>query len=181
MNKLILFFYAAIFQIGWFVCILAGNWYSGLYTALFVCFHLWNTHKQNQTLTIELQWLSLVFAIGSLLELISFSTGLLHNTASQLVGALIFPPFWLLCLWMQFAIALRTCLSFLLRHQVWGYLITIVAIPLNYYAGAMLNPEVTINGPLMVSLAYITVLWLFVIWLLNLAKTFYFEDMFHAR
>jgi hypothetical protein len=175
--------YAIAFQVGWFVCILTGNWVSLAYTVLFLAFHFFFLkYKAHSTLLRkEALWIASVFVGGLILETLSFSAGFLYaQTPSNLFAQLILPPIWLLNLWLVFAIALRTCLSFIFYKPKVSYLVSSVAIPLNYYAGVELNNNVAISNPYSLSLALITLMWIVLLWLLTQLKRYYFEDIFNA-
>jgi hypothetical protein len=124
----------------------------------------------------------MVFVGGFLLETLTFSAGFLYSkTQPNFFDRLVFPPLWLLNLWLLFAVALRTCLSFVFTAPRITYCISVVAIPLNYYAGAQLNAEVDVNSPYILSLALISLQWIFLLWCLIQTKHYCFEDIFNAR
>lgn len=177
------FIYAIAFQIGWFMCILMGSWISVGYSIAFFCLHFWFLKRTAKRILFKQEslWIVLVFIFGFILETISFSAGFLYtNEPQNLFEHLILPPVWLLSLWMLFAIALRTCLSFTFYRPTLTYLIASIAIPINYYAGAKLNGVVAVNTPYTLSLALITLLWIILLWLLIHIKRHYFEDIFNA-
>jgi hypothetical protein len=180
-SKLI---YALAFQIGWFVCIMGGDKASLFYTVAFVAAHfcfLKITLERCLWLKESL-WLLLIFLSGAILETLSFSAGFLYsNTSVIFFQQPIFPPLWLISLWLLFALALRTCLSFVFKKPKLTYLLCTIAIPVNYYAGAKLNSDVDLSPPISFNLSLITVLWIFLLWCLIHTKRFWFEDMFNAR
>lgn len=175
--------YAIAFQLGWFVCILAGNWISLGYAIVFLGLHLGFVSRTTENFSPrkEALWIILVFAFGLILETISFSAGFLYsNTPVNLFERLQLPPLWLLNLWILLSIALRTCLSFLFYKPKLAYLLFSIAIPLNYYAGAKLNLDVSVNSPYTLSLALITLLWIGLLWFLIHIRHYYFGDIFNA-
>lgn len=176
--------YAVAFQIGWFICIMAENTPGLIYTAVVISAHL--IYLQiilNKALWLkECLWLVVVFLAGCALETLTFSAGFLYlETPPIFFDHLILPPIWLLNLWLLFALALRTCLSVIFLTPRLTYLISLIAIPLNYYAGTQLNADVNLNSPYFLSLALISVLWVFLLWCLIQVKQYYFEDIFNAR
>lgn len=178
-SKLI---HAVAFQVGWFICILGGNWFSLTYTIIFLAAHFWFLSHKKTCLKKEALWLLLVFVSGFILETISFSNKFLYSlTPTVIYKYLIIAPLWMLNLWILFALALRTFLSFIFIKPNITYLITCVAIPLNYYAGAELSTNVSINNPHALSLALITLMWIALLWFLIKLKSGYFEDIFDAR
>jgi hypothetical protein len=180
-SKLI---YALAFQAGWFVCIMAGNFASAIYTALFVIGHFWYLARKKPQLFLpkEILWVIIVFSLGLAVETIYFSAGFLYtDTPKTLFDELLLPPIWLLCIWIIFSLALRTCLSFLFYKPALSYLTCILFVPVNYYAGAKLNNEVDINEPYFLSLALMTLIWILFLWCLIHIKRRYFEEIFNAN
>lgn len=176
--------YALAFQLGWFVCIMAGNTIGFLYTAAFISAHFIFLKRRLTKVSWfkENLWLLVVFISGLLVETIIFSAGFLYlKTPPTFFDHLILPPIWLLNLWLLFALALRTCLSFVFTAPKSTYLIATIAIPLNYYAGTQLNADVNLNSPYILSLALISLLWVFLLWCLVQVKHYCFEDIFNAR
>lgn len=180
-SKLI---YAVAFQAGWFVCILAGNLASLIYTLFFLVAHFWSLSYRNSHLSIrkEVLWVIIIFCLGVAVETIYFSAGFLYTEApKKLFDGLLLPPIWLLCIWIIFSLALRTCLSFLFYKPALSYLTCLLFVPLNYYAGAKLNNEVDINEPYFLSLALMTLIWILFLWCLIYIKRHYFEEIFNAH
>jgi hypothetical protein len=179
-SKLI---YAIAFQVGWFVCILAASWVSLIYIVIFLTAHFWFLANciHSPSLRKEALWISVVLGSGLIVETIFFSAGFLYShTPSRLFEHVILPPLWLLNLWLIFAIALRTCLSFVFYKPKVTYLLSSLCIPLNYYAGAKLQTDIAINSPYILSLALIAIIWIALLWLLIHIKHYYFEDIFNA-
>ncbi len=175
--------YALAFQAGWFVCIMAGNLASVVYTALFLFSHFWWLTRKSPTFFIhkELLWVMIVFCLGLIVETIYFSGSFLYTDApKKLFDHVSLPPTWLLCIWLMFALALRTCLSFLFYKPTLSYLTCFVFVPVNYYAGAKLNKDVDINEPVFLSLALMTLIWILFLWGLIHIKRHYFEEIFNA-
>ena len=175
--------YAIAFQIGWFICIMAGNTPALIYTIAFISAHfIFLKLALNEVLWFkESFWLLVVLIGGFILETLIFSAGLLYSdSAPGFFDNLIFPPLWLLNLWLLFALALRTFMSFVFSAPKLSYLISTIAIPLNYYAGTQLNSDVNLNNPYILSLALISALWVILLWFLVQAKHYCFEDIFNA-
>lgn len=173
--------YGVAFQIGWFVCVATNNFLSFIYTLLFSAIYLSLAKQPKDSLYKEFLWIVLVTSLGFILETISFSAGFLYSSAPTKFYVITFPPLWLVNLWILFAIALRTCLTFVFEKPLLTYLVSSIAIPINYYAGAALNDDVAVNDPYLISLGLISVLWVSLLWLLNSVKRYYFEDIFNAR
>ena len=182
--------YAIAFQLGWFICIMGGDIASVTYTITFLSLHLWRISKTERktflhanSIKQELLWISLVFICGLIIETVSFSTGSLYLTKNHPplldyppFQDLIIPPLWLLNLWLLFAIALRTCLSFLLNNLIVTFILAVIFVPLNYYAGSNLNSTVHINKPYVISFSIITLQWLLFFTCLIKIKQRYYEE-----
>lgn len=176
--------YAIAFQIGWFICILGDKAHVIAYTlGVFLAHFIFLKTTLNKVLWFkEICWLLVVFISGGFLETLVFSAGFLYsNSPHMYFDNIIPPPVWLLCLWLLFALALRTFMSFVFSAPKLTYLISVITIPLNYYAGTQLNSDVNLNSPYILSLALISVLWVILLWCLVQAKHYYFEDIFNAR
>lgn len=180
MNAIVKLFYAIAFQVGWFVCVTTSPALSFIYTIVFASIYIGLTKRHQASLQEEILWIAVVLSLGFVLEAISFSIGFLVSSNPIKFGVIVLPPFWLLNLWILFAVALRTCLFFVFEKPVLTYLISSVAIPINYYAGAALNEDVAVNDPYLISLGLISVLWVSLLWLLNSLKRYYFRDIFNA-
>jgi len=181
MSKIAMLVYASAFQVGWFVCILAGNIAGIIYTALFLAGHFGFMLRSNPHFTVrkEVLWVMIVLCFGATVETIYFSAGLLYtDQPKKLFDYLLLPPIWLLCIWVIFSLALRTCLSFLFYKPTLSYLACLIFVPINYYAGAKLNNEVDVNEPYFLSLALMTLIWILCLWGLIHLKRRYFEEIF---
>ncbi len=181
MNLLNKFAYAVTFQIGWVVCVTGDNMLSFLYALIFTGTYLGVTFRNYHSIKLEIIWIALVLTLGLCLETISFSLGLLQSANPASLGYFKLPPVWLISLWGLFAVALLTCLSFVFRNPVVAYLISSIAIPLNYFSGAALNGDITVNRPYALSLGLISILWICLLWILVSLKRCYFEEIFRAR
>lgn len=182
--------YALAFQAGWFVCILAGNFASLVYTALFLIAHFGFLTKLYllapkdipRFMRKEALWVMIVLSFGLIVETLFFSAGFLYiDKAQPFLNQLVLPPTWLLCIWVIFSLALRSCLSFLFYKPTLSYLACIIFVPVNYYAGAKLNNQVDINEPYFLSLALMTIIWIICLWCLIHIKRRYFEEIFNAN
>ena len=152
---------AALFQCGWFACVLGGDspWLlAGL--AVLLIHLLWIS-----SLTDEGALIIGVTLAGTLLDTLLRTLGVFHFSEP---GPLI--PFWLMLLWALLATTLRHCLAWSARPWWRAALLGAVGGPLSYYAGSELA-GVQFGyglGPTMVGLA---VLWAMVFPLLAAAAT----------
>ena len=152
---------AALFQCGWFACVLGGDspWLlAGL--AVLLIHLLWIS-----SLTDEGALIIGVTLAGTLLDTLLRTLGVFHFSEP---GPLI--PFWLMLLWALLGTTLRHCLAWSARPWWRAALLGAVGGPLSYYAGSQLA-GVQFGyglGPTMVGLA---VLWAVVFPLLAAAAT----------
>ncbi|CRM36523.1 hypothetical protein [Pseudomonas sp. 37 R 15] len=152
---------AALFQCGWFACVLGGDSLWLLVGLAVLLVHLlWIS-----SLTDEGTLIIGVTLAGTLLDTLLRTLGVFHFSEP---GPLI--PFWLMLLWALLATTLRHCLAWSARPWWRAALLGAVGGPLSYYAGSQLA-GVQFGyglGPTMVGLA---VLWAVVFPLLAAAAT----------
>lgn len=152
---------AALFQCGWFACVLGGDTLWLLVGLAVLLVHLlWIS-----SLTDEGALIIGVTLAGTLLDTLLRTLGVFHFSEP---GPLI--PFWLMLLWALLATTLRHCLAWSARPWWRAALLGAVGGPLSYYAGSQLA-GVQFGyglGPTMVGLA---VLWAVVFPLLAAAAT----------
>ncbi|MBD8096288.1 DUF2878 domain-containing protein [Pseudomonas fluorescens] len=152
---------AALFQCGWFACVLGGDSLWLLVGLAVLLVHLlWIS-----SLTDEGTLIIGVTLAGTLLDTLLRTLGVFHFSEP---GPLI--PFWLMLLWALLATTLRHCLAWSARPWWRAALLGAVGGPLSYYAGSELA-GVQFGyglGPTMVGLA---VLWAMVFPLLAAAAT----------
>jgi len=178
------FVYALAFQIGWFVCIMAGNLASLGYALIFLICHFWFLTQRTKSHSVhkEILWVITVFCLGLAVETVYFSGGLLYSLIpNNLFAQVLLPPVWLMSLWLIFSLAMRTCLSFIFHKPLLSYFACVILIPINYYCGAWLNNEVDLNQPYFLSLSLIALIWIVFLWHLILIKRHYFEDIFNVH
>lgn len=178
------FVYALVFQVGWFVCIMAGSLTAFIYTLAFLTFHFWFVLQKNVKVSVskEILWLLIISSIGLVIEVVSFSNALLYQNANEiLLSTFPLPPLWLFCIWIMFTLALRTCLAFLFQKPALSYLLLFIFVPINYYAGAELNEHVHLAEPYLLSLSLITLMWILFWWFTTHLKKIYFEELFNAN
>lgn len=175
--------YALVFQVGWFICIMAGNLAAFGYTVIFLICHFYVVLKSDKETNAskEIFWVIFISSFGLCIEIISFSIGLLRSdTPGISFSQLSLPPLWLFFLWVMFSLALRTCLSFLFKKPIVSYLLCFVFVPINYYAGAKLNDDVSLAEPYLLKLALIAIMWILFLWCITQLKRRYFEELFNA-
>ncbi|MES2675520.1 MAG: DUF2878 domain-containing protein [Pseudomonadota bacterium] len=175
-------FNAIGFQVGWFVCVTTSSLLGLIFTSIFITFHLYliRRYAKEFFLKKEICWILIIFIIGFLIEMLFFSLGILYeDIQNPYFTYFITSPLWIICLWLLFATALRTSLAFLFNRPWLAYLATAIMAPWSYFAGSHLNTQVHINKPILLSLAIISIVWVFALWIITYIKHFYFEDIFY--
>ncbi|MES2822999.1 MAG: DUF2878 domain-containing protein [Pseudomonadota bacterium] len=175
-------FNAIGFQVGWFVCVTTSNLLSLTFTTIFLAIHLLliRFYSKEFFLKKEIYWLLIILTIGFLVEMLLFSLGILYEEIqTPYLTYFITSPLWIICLWVLFATALRISLAFLFNRPLLAYLATALMAPWSYFAGSHLNEQVDINKPILLSLAIISMVWVFALWIITHIKHFYFEDIFY--
>lgn len=123
---------ALIFQLGWFVCILFGDYYALAYVVVAMCLHakfyIKNMRERGLIFVFVLCGWSLdagFIMVGLLLPGVVLSAALL--------------PLWLMCLWVLVALTLCHSLRFLHARPTLAALTGVVAAPWSYWAGSKLS------------------------------------------
>lgn len=139
-----------LFQAGWFVCVIGGNWYALAYTtaALFLHHRYVVRRRQEWWLVIT------IAAIGCLWDVVISLNGVIQFSGAVVIGL----PLWLVCLWLLFATTLHHSLSWLSRHMWVAVVCAALLAPASYWAGGQLNGSL-IRSPLVESLLVIAAGW----------------------
>ncbi|MBP1127653.1 MULTISPECIES: DUF2878 domain-containing protein [Pseudomonas] len=158
---------AALFQCGWFACVLGGDSLWLLVGLAVLAIHLlWiSSSAEDGVLIIS------VTLVGTLLDTALRALGVFHfNEPGPLI------PFWLMLLWALLATTLHHCLAWSARPWWRAALLGAMGGPASYYAGSQLAGVQFgyATGPTMAGLA---VLWAFVFTLLTAAAA---SDKFQA-
>jgi hypothetical protein len=120
---------AALFQIGWFACVLGGSSYWLLIPVGILVLHLlWISSWASEG------WLLVcVMALGTLLDSVLIMLGVFGFDSS---GPLI--PLWLMVLWPLLGTTLNHCLAWTARPWWRASLLGAIGGPMSYYAGSKL-------------------------------------------
>ncbi|WP_337880805.1 DUF2878 domain-containing protein [Rheinheimera sp.] len=120
---------SCLFNLCWFACVYWGNGVAGL-VLVWACMHLWLSPAAKTEA-------ALLFGVTC--------TGVLVDSLWMLGSVLVFPgqptllPFWLVMLWLAFAMTLNGYLSLLKGKVLLQSLTGAVAGPLSYWAGQQLG------------------------------------------
>lgn len=146
------FLNAALFQIVWFVCLLAGSVWALAATALYLFLH------DRYFMTTRREWrLLFVFAaLGLLIDGALFQLGIFSNGDGS--GVIAIPPVWLLCLWVSTGTLFVHSLAFLRSRYLLSSALGMIGPTMSYFAGAKLA-GITLAAPLFMSLLVVAFVW----------------------
>lgn len=147
----------ALFQIGWFACVLGAAyglpWIGVLAASVIVTWHLARATRPRQ----ELALVALAALLGALFETVLVRTGWIRFETGMIVDDT--APYWMVALWAIFATTLNVSLRTLRPHLILAALLGAIGGPAAYYAGARLGAlELTAAG---LALSAIGVGWAF--------------------
>lgn len=127
----------ALFQAGWFACVLGAShglpWVGAAAAALIVAWHALRAARPAR----ELALVGVAAAIGALFETALLRAGLVHFPGGGAVDGL--APFWMVAMWAMFATTLNVSLRWLRAHPALGAVLGGIGGPLSYYAGVRLG------------------------------------------
>jgi hypothetical protein len=125
---------AALFQVGWFTCVLGGNSPWLLIPLGILLLHLRIVEAQHGSWRSEGKLMMTVFALGCVLDSALIKLGVLDFGD---VGRVI--PLWLALLWPLLATTLGHCLAWSARPWWLASLLGAVGGPASYIAGSRLT------------------------------------------
>lgn len=144
---------ALLFQVGWFVCILCGSLWAGIFTLAAITGHFIISRQRREDAIAVL----FAIALGVLHDSL-----LLHSGQIQFSESAYLPPLWLVCLWALLGITLNHSLVWIYSRPLWSALLGAIAAPLSYLAGVGLS-SAEWSSPLVEVLPIIAILWLIVL------------------
>ena len=144
---------AIVFQVGWFVCILFGSFWAGLFTFFAFAFHF------STSVTRKADSLAVVLCVA--IGLVHDSI-LLHGNFIHFQEGNSFSPLWLICLWALLGINLHHSLRWIYQRPLISACLGAVCGPLTYVAGIRLS-SAEWTSPLLETMPLIAVLWFFVL------------------
>jgi len=128
---------AAVFQVGWLCCVLAGaNQVPWLGTALALLIVLWHVSSAND-IRKELSLILIVVAIGAVWDSLLVYAGWLQYPSGTLISGT--APHWIIAMWALFATTLNVSLRWLKHRPLPGLVLGAVAGPAAYFAGYKLG------------------------------------------
>jgi hypothetical protein len=146
----------ALYQIGWFACVLGGAshrpWTGFLVAMILVGVHLALSVERS----LEVRLVIRATAVGAVVEAIQIATGTYRFTSGTVSDALA-PP-WLLAMWAQFATTFRFSLRSVIMRPVPAVLFGAAGGPLAFLVGDRLG-AVTLLPPLAYGLFRLSICW----------------------
>ena len=146
----------ALYQIGWFACVLGGAshrpWTGLLIALILVGVHLALSLERS----LEVRLVVLATAVGAVVEMVQIAAGTYRFTSGTVTDAL--PPPWLLAMWAQFATTFRFSLRSVVTRPVPAVLFGAAGGPIAFLAGERLG-AVTLLPPLAYGLLRLSVSW----------------------
>ena len=146
----------ALYQIGWFACVLGGAWQRP-WTGFLIAVILGGAHLTlSRERSLEVRLVALATAVGAVVEMIQIAAGTYRFTSGTVVDAL--PPPWLLAMWAQFATTFRFSLRGVITRPLSAALFGAVGGPIAFLAGERLG-AVILLPPLTSGLFRLSISW----------------------
>ncbi len=142
---------AVLFQICWFVAILAGGYWALIPLLLMCCHYVFYMGAK------YLRPVLLLSLVGILIDSAYLGVNIYTVTETSALVPFLGLPVWLACLWIGFCACLPVSLAWLLKEKYWFVLLTTVMGPISYIAGRRLGAIDFTNSSL---------LWIVAEWLL---------------
>ncbi|CAH0991231.1 hypothetical protein SIN8267_01333 [Sinobacterium norvegicum] len=147
---------ALLFQANWFICAIYDESVSVISTMLLVLVHFFYQSKDGR------EWsMILLFSLsGYLCDSLLANLGVIELSGQFTINSsgTVLAPTWLLFLWLSFATTINHCMAYLQKHLSLAVLLCLIAVPLNYLAGAKLTGS-TLADPQWLSLSLFGVYW----------------------
>jgi hypothetical protein len=128
---------AAIFQLGWLCCVLAGAnqlpWLGTATAMLIVAWHVLGANDGQKELSLVL----IVVGIGAVWDSLLVYAGLLQYPSGTLISGT--APHWIIAMWALFATTLNVSLRWLKNRPLLGALLGAISGPAAYFAGYKLG------------------------------------------
>ena len=146
----------ALYQIGWFACVLGGAshrpWTGCLIALTLVGVHLALSVERS----LDVRLVVLAAAVGAVAEMLQIAAGTYRFTSGTVIDAM--PPPWLLAMWAQFATTFRYSLRPVIMRPARAALFGAAGGPLAFFAGERLG-AVTLLPPLTHGLLRLSLSW----------------------
>jgi len=140
----------ALFQIGWFVCVMGGDIYAVIFTIAALFIHNWLVLSN----FVEWKLIGIVVVVGCLWDMLMAQTGVIQYGDTLVLGI----PLWLVCLWVLFATTFMHGLFWMNRHLLLAVIFAAVLGPASYWLGSNLT-DAELGLPLMTSMLIMAIGW----------------------
>ena len=163
----------ALYQLGWFACVLGGASHRP-WTGFLIAVALGGVHLTlSLERSLELRLVALATAIGAVVEMVQIAAGTYRVASGTVVDAL--PPPWLLAMWAQFATTFRFSLRPVIARPIRALLFGAAGGPLAFLAGERLG-AVTLLPPLTYGLLRLSISWALALVVISVAVRGVTED-----
>lgn len=146
----------ALYQIGWFACVLGGAWHRPwtgfLIAALMIGVHLALSVER----ALEARLIVLAIGVGAMVEMFQIASGTYHFTSGTIINAV--PPLWLLAMWAQFATTFRFSLRSVIARPASAAVFGAIGGPIAFLAGERLG-AVILLPPFSLGLLRLSISW----------------------
>lgn len=122
---------AVIFQVGWILSVSFGT--PAAVAVSFIALLLYSLYFLDKSQDMFL--IVSVVLIGLTVDTFMGSVGVLVYPSGR-----IFPPFWMVTLWMLFAMTIPWSLNWLVRKKYWFVLFSAIGGPISYFIGVQMSP-----------------------------------------
>ncbi|WDE04190.1 DUF2878 domain-containing protein [Thalassomonas viridans] len=139
---------ALVFNLMWFGCIYWGNPFS-LLVPVWAVLHL----RFSRNSKLESRYVLLVTILGTTIDSLLMNFGVFDFAQTGFIV-----PFWLIMIWLSFALTLNSSLKFLQRHTLIQFLAGAVFPPLSYFAGYALG-AVSFGYSTLFTLLLLSLIW----------------------
>ncbi len=142
----------ALFQAGWFACVLGAShglpWFGAIAATIIVFWHVARAARP----AMELRLVGVAAGMGALFETVLVQSGWISFPGGALVDGI--APYWMVAMWALFATTLNVSLRWLRPHGWLAALLGAVGGPAAYYAGARLGAlDLTFAGAALAAIA----------------------------
>jgi len=139
-----------LFQLGWLACVLGGNIYAGIYTAMALLVHQWLLVEDPR----EWKLIFTIALVGCIWDMAMVQSAVIHYPDGIWLGI---PP-WLVCLWLLFATTFMHGLQWLRAFPWVAVLFAAVFGPASYWVGTSLT-DARLHDPVLGSLVVMSLGW----------------------
>ena len=149
MNLILILVNAAIFQVGWILSVSFGTPVAIVVSLTALLIYLLFFRKDK----LDLVLISGVVLIGLIVDTFMGTLGVLVYPSGK-----IYPPFWMVTLWLLFATTIPWSLHWLVCKKYWFVLFSAIGGPLSYFIGVKISP-VSFGFDMISSLILLAAIW----------------------